>query len=65
LSSQLTKRSIFVSYHHGGERAYYNAFSQLFPDSYEVIQDNSVEREIDSNDAEYIIRRIREDFITE
>ena len=36
----------------------------VFADDYEVIQDNSVEREIDSNDAEYVTRRIREDFIT-
>ena len=55
---------MFVSYHHGGDRAYYDAFSQLFDASYDVIQDNSVEREIDSDDAEYVIRRIREDFIT-
>jgi hypothetical protein len=59
-----TRRSVFVSYHHGGDRAYYQAFSKLFADSYEAIQDNSVEREIDSDDAEYVIRRIREDFIT-
>jgi hypothetical protein len=58
------KRSIFVSFHHGGDRAYYDAFSKLFADTYDVIQDNSVEREIDSDDAEYVIRKIREEFIT-
>ncbi len=58
------KRSIFVSFHHGGDRAYYDAFSKLFADTYDVIQDNSVEREIDSDDAEYVIRKIREESIT-
>ena len=45
-------------------RPRYNAFSQLFADDYDVIHDNSVERKIDSDDAEYVIRRICEDFIT-
>ncbi len=58
------KRSIFVSYHHAGDRPYYSAFSTLFADTYEIIEDNSVERKIDSDAAEYVIRRIREDFIT-
>lgn len=64
LAGLQTKRSIFVSYHHGGDRFYYDAFSTLFADTYQVIQDNSVEREIDSDDSEYVIRKIREEFIT-
>ena len=60
----LVKRSIFVSYHHGGDRAYYEAFSNLFADTYDVIQDNSIDRAIDSADSEYVIRKIREEFIT-
>ena len=58
------RQSIFVSYHHGRDRSYYDAFSRLFAESYEVIQDNSVERRIDSDNAEYVIRKIREDYIT-
>jgi hypothetical protein len=64
LGTPTTKRSIFVSYHHGGDRAYYAAFSGLFADTYHVIQDNSVERLIDSDDVEYVLRKIREDYIT-
>jgi hypothetical protein len=60
---QATKRRIFVSYHHGGDQAYYNAFSQAFHDTYEVIYDNSLERKIDSEDANYVMRRIRENYI--
>ncbi len=58
------KRSIFVSYHHHGDRHYYDAFSRMFADTYQLVQDNSVEREIDSDNAEYVIRKIREECIT-
>ncbi|HEV7252129.1 MAG TPA: TIR domain-containing protein [Mesorhizobium sp.] len=58
------KRKVFVSYHHGGDQAYYDAFSQAFHDTYDVITDNSLEREIDSDNAEYVMRRIRENYIT-
>jgi len=64
LRTQPAKRSIFVSYHHGGDRAYYDAFSRLFANSYQLVGDNSVERTIDCDDAEYVIRKIREDYIT-
>jgi hypothetical protein len=57
------KRKVFVSYHHGGDQAYYNAFSQAFHDTYDVITDNSLERAIDSDDVEYVMRRIRESYI--
>lgn len=59
-----TKRKNFVSYHHHNDREFYNQFVQLFKDSYELIHDNSVDRIIDSDDAEYIIRNIRENYLT-
>jgi hypothetical protein len=55
---------VFVSYHHGGDQAYYDVFSRTFHDTYDVIQDNSLERQIDSNDVDYVMRRIRESYIT-
>jgi MTH538 TIR-like domain (DUF1863) len=61
---QTVKRRIFVSYHHGGDQAYYNAFSRAFDDTYEIIYDNSLDREVDSEDVNYVMRRIREDYIT-
>ena len=64
LRGQPAKRSIFVSYHHGGDRNYYDAFLRLFAETYQVIEDNSVERKIDSDDSDYVIRKIREEFIT-
>lgn len=58
------KRRIFVSYHHGNDRPYYDNLSQFFSASYDVIQDNSVDRNIDSTNTDYIIRNIRENYIS-
>ena len=58
------KRKIFVSYHHGNDKAYYDAFINMFSNSYDVIHDNSVERAVDSANSDYVIRRIRENYIT-
>ena len=59
-----TKSKVFVSYHHGGDRRYYDSFSSTFCDAYDVVFDNSPERRIDSEDARYVIQRIRDKFIT-
>ncbi len=64
IKALVTKPKIFVSYHHGGDRYYYEQFSRLFAASYDVCHDNSVDREIDSNDSEYVMRRIREHYLT-
>jgi MTH538 TIR-like domain (DUF1863) len=61
---QPVKHKIFISYHHGGDQAYYDAFSNAFHDTYEVIYDNSLERQVDSDDVDYVMRRIRENYIT-
>ena len=58
------KRKVFVSYHHGGDQPYYDAFSTAFHHNYDVITDNSLERVIDSDNVEYVMRRIRENYIT-
>lgn len=58
------KPRVFVSYHHGGDQHYYDAFSKAFCDTYNVITDNSLEREVDSDDVDYTMRRIRENYIT-
>lgn len=56
-------RKLFVSYHHRGDRWYYDELSRIFHDTYEACYDNSVDRIIDSANSEYVIRRIREDYI--
>lgn len=58
------KRRIFVSYHHGGDQAYYDAFCRAANAVYEVITDRSLDRARNSEDPEYIMRYIRERHIT-
>ena len=55
-----TRRKVFVSYHHGNDQVYYDEFSRFFHDQYEAIRDNSLERLIQSDDTEYVMRQIRE-----
>lgn len=55
---------VFVSYHHGGDQWYYDKFSETLHDYYETVIDRSLERRIDSDNSEYIMRRIREEYIT-
>ena len=57
-------RRVFVSYHHGLDRPFYEQFSNLACDAFEVVYDNSVRQEIDSENPDYVMRHIREDFIT-
>lgn len=64
LIRQAVKRRVFVSYHHGGDQSYYDAFTRAFCDTHEVFTDSSLERAVDSEDVEYVMRRIREQFIT-
>lgn len=54
------KRKVFVSYHHGGDQPYYDALAKHFCETYEVLTDNSLDRVIDSEDVDYVMRRIRE-----
>ncbi|PTR24393.1 TIR-like protein DUF1863 [Pseudomonas sp. GV085] len=58
------KHKVFVSYHHHSDQACYNAFSNAFHVTCDVIYDNSLERSIDSDDVNYVMRRIRENHIT-
>jgi len=58
------RRRIFVSYHHGGDQWYYNEFSRLFHDEWEAVYDNSLERQIDSDNTDYVMQRIRDNHIS-
>lgn len=57
------RHRVFLSYQHSRDQIYYDAFSRMFHDTHEAVFDNSLERRIDSDDADYVIRRIREDYI--
>lgn len=58
------RRKVFVSYHHGNDRQYYEQFMSMFDASYEVVTDNSVRNAINSDNSDYVIRAIREQYIT-
>jgi hypothetical protein len=58
------KRKIFISYHHEGDQAYYDNFSRTFDDTYDIIFDNSLERQIDSDNVDYVIQRIRDNYVS-
>ena len=60
----VVKRKVFISYHHRGDQDYYNTFAHTFANIYDVVTDNSLERKVDSDDAEYIKRRISDNNIT-
>lgn len=64
LLTQPVKRKVFISYHHDNDQWYYNEFSRFFSSGYETVQDNSLDRLIDSNNTDYVMRRIRENYIT-
>src|SRR5262245_17780076 len=57
-------QTIFVSYHHGGDQAYYDTFLRTFSELYNVVCDNSVDRVIDSENVAYVRRRLADNFIT-
>lgn len=61
---QPQRRRVFVSYHHGGDQWFYDEFSRFFHDRWETLYDNSLERQIDSDDTRYVMQRIRDNHIT-
>jgi hypothetical protein len=58
------RRKIFISYHHGNDQAYYDALSKTLHDQMDLVFDNSLDRKIDSENTDYVIQRIRDDFIS-
>lgn len=59
-----TQRKVFVSYHHGGDQAYYDAFSNFFHVQYEAVRDSSLRQSIQSDNTDYVMRQIREQYIS-
>lgn len=58
-----TRRKVFISYHHRGDQRWFNEFTRLFAERFEIFYDNSLDGRIRSDDAEYINRTIREEHI--
>jgi len=55
-------RNIFVSYQHSTDQGYYDRLSE-FAGTYGLIRDTSLRSAVNSDNAEYIMQRIREDYI--
>lgn len=58
-----TRRSIFVSYHHRLDQFYYDELSKVFSSQYGVVRDHSLDRIIDSENYDYVMWRIRQEYI--
>lgn len=58
-----TKRKVFISYHHEGDQTWFDYFSNLFGEHYDLFHNRSLNEPIYSDDANYISRAIREDRI--
>lgn len=58
------KPRVFVSYHHKLDQAYYDSLSRAMSGTYSMVSDNSLDRTIDSDNVEYVMRQIREQFLT-
>lgn len=62
--SRAPRRKVFVSYHHTADASWYDRFVDVFSETYQIVRDNSVDRAIGSEDADYVIRRIRDNYLT-
>ena len=57
------KQRVFVSYHHKSDQFYYEKFYQAFSGSYELVMDTSRERALQSDNADYLMHIIRQDYV--
>lgn len=64
LAATLVTPRIFLSYHHGGDQAYYTSLSVALQQKFVLCQDNSLDRRIDSDNHDYVMRKIREEYLT-
>lgn len=60
---QPSKPRLFVSYHHGNDQAWYDAFVKYFGTANEVFTDRSLDRRIDSANHDYTMSVIRGEYI--
>jgi hypothetical protein len=54
------KRKVYLAYDHLRDGARFDEFQRLFASLYEISRDNSMDRELDTDDAEGYIRYLRE-----
>jgi hypothetical protein len=64
LNLLLRRQNIFISYHHGEDQQFYDKLAEVLDSELCPIVDRSVESPFESEDPDYIMQRIREDYIT-
>lgn len=57
---QKKKRKVYVSYDHHADAAYFEQFRKLFATRYTLARDNSIEREIDTDDAAAFVKLLEQ-----
>jgi hypothetical protein len=63
-SYQPVKPRVFVSYHHDNDQRGYDSLVQFFANTYDLVTDRSLKESIDSDNVDYVMQTIRENFIT-
>lgn len=58
------KPKVFVSYHHDNDQRWYDQFTRVFADAYDLVTDRSLGACVESDDCEYVMRVIREQYLT-
>ena len=58
------RRNLFVSYHHKLDQLFYNSLTTTYGAGFTWFHNNSVEERVQSNNSDYIYRRISENHIT-
>ena len=58
------RRRVFISYQHDPDQPYYDLFSRTLHDEMDLVFDNSLDEEIDSNDTDYVRQAIRDRHIS-
>ncbi len=61
---QPVKPRVFVSYHHDNDQVWYDSLVRSFANTYDLVTDRSLKESIDSDNVDYVMRTIRENFIT-
>ena len=56
----LSKRRVFISYHHGGDQYYYDALQKFACDQYDIFSDTSLDRVVQSTNHDYVMWSIAE-----
>lgn len=64
LLNLMPKPKVFVSYHHDNDQQWYDSLIKLCSEYDLITDDNSLDRLIHSDDTEYVMRKIREDYVT-